>query len=199
MPDTKLLIAGLGRCGSSLIMQMLAAAGLRVPGEYPTHEHDADLLSDPKWLEQFDAVKWLGPGYMPAPPKPPQPFTYRVLWLDRDPKAQSKSRAKFLRAEGTLKPGQTHSFERKLRAKLHVEREESLRVVREYADPLVISFESLLSPEVHAGRTVSRWAKRDEAMPSDVDAMDACIRPRSPDCLPGFLESELAMERPQHA
>ena len=33
-----LLVAGLGRCGTSLMMQMLAAAGLPCVGEFPAYE-----------------------------------------------------------------------------------------------------------------------------------------------------------------
>ena len=40
LSDTILLICGHGRCGSSLVMQMLAAGGVKCAGKYPDFEPD---------------------------------------------------------------------------------------------------------------------------------------------------------------
>lgn len=89
-----IIISGLGRCGSSLTMQMLNAAGIPCNGKYPAFEDDRGSLSspDPKWLknQQGRATKILLPYMYPF-----LPGNYKFIWVDRTPIEQAKSQAKF--------------------------------------------------------------------------------------------------------
>jgi len=183
MPS-KLLIAGLGRCGTSLVMQMLAAAGLRVPGRYPTFESKTAFAD----LDMLDAVKWLGPGVMDADgEQPPTCFGYRVLWLDRDITQQAMSRAKFQRAAGASEMLSRPSIIRQL---IPQDLRTGLRTVAKYSghETVRLNFETLLSQPKWSAQLISDMY--DNYL--DVDKMAAVVRPRTPRCYPGFLESELA-------
>jgi len=93
-----LIIAGLGRCGSSLLTQMVAASGLRCPDTAPHYEPD-ELRPDfgplpDEWFEQFDAVKMLHPHRLDWDGD----FPAVVVWLDRDRIEQAKSGLKVISA-----------------------------------------------------------------------------------------------------
>lgn len=83
------IVAGFGRCGSSLVMQMLHAAGFPVTGEYPSFERDeynTGGLSPPAGASKILNLEC----------NPPPAGAYRWVWLDRSPAQQAKSQAKFL-------------------------------------------------------------------------------------------------------
>lgn len=89
-----IIVTGLGRCGSSLVMQLLAASGVEVTGVKPFYEADAVRLSafDPDWLSQQDgkAVKILAVQNVDMPKG-----DYKVIYCYRDHKEQAKSQKKF--------------------------------------------------------------------------------------------------------
>lgn len=88
------IVTGLGRCGSSMVMQMLDAAGISVVGAPPFYEVDKARLSsfDPAWLACQDGkvVKILALHRCKIPKK-----EYRVIYLYRDHKQQAQSQKKF--------------------------------------------------------------------------------------------------------
>ena len=91
------IVSGQARCGTSLVMQMLEACGLRCAGEYPSFEspesnHMARAL-DPAWLAQFEAVKILDPHRSEFAP---WPDGTHVVWMDRDPHQQARSAVKMV-------------------------------------------------------------------------------------------------------
>lgn len=92
-----LIVAGFGRCGSSLMMQMLQAGGFPCFGSRPAYEDDVSMFCNltPDWLnlQRGKAVKILDPqladhGMFFGIPR-------IVIWLDRDPEQQAKSFIKF--------------------------------------------------------------------------------------------------------
>jgi hypothetical protein len=90
-----IVVCGLGRCGSSLTMQMLNAGGIKCNGEYPTFEHDKGSLggNDPYWLltQNGKATKILLPHLYEF-----KAGDYQFIWVDRDPFEQAKSTFKFM-------------------------------------------------------------------------------------------------------
>ena len=91
------LVAGLGRCGTTLVMTMLHAAGVPLfcGGNLASFETDelmpgADMAS---LLPQFGngAAKIIDPHRM----RWPSQFSAKVIWLDRNFTEQAKSQAKF--------------------------------------------------------------------------------------------------------
>jgi len=93
---TLTIVSGFGRCGSSLVMQMLAAGGYPTVGEYPAYEVEAPEVLTEAFLAAHDgmAIKVLDLHVYPLPVGP----AYRVIWLDRDYRQQARSMAKFLGA-----------------------------------------------------------------------------------------------------
>ena len=171
------VVCGLGRCGTSLLMQMLSAAKMKCAGAAPAFEdnHTRGPLIDPHW---FSALA--GGAVM--------------IWLDRDPGQQARSQAKMLRMLSGVAPmarAQLRSFTRTLRK----DRQASLaRIVTlsHARPPLMLSFEMLIE-QPHTAAVViaghlAPWHRADAA------AMAAAVRPRGTSCAPG-LEMELALLR----
>jgi len=89
------IAAGLGRCGSSMTMQMLAAGGMACIGtapDYEVREIAFGRVPLPYLVaRQEHAFKLVTPNVIKLPP-----LNAVVLWLDRDEKEQARSQAKFL-------------------------------------------------------------------------------------------------------
>jgi hypothetical protein len=86
------LVSGLGRCGTSLTMQMLAAGGWPVWGAdeatWPAFEHPANLEGGGVPVIGAGILKWLDPHHFPPPP------FYRAIFLTRDLREQARSQRK---------------------------------------------------------------------------------------------------------
>ena len=89
------LVAGHGRCGSSMVMAMLQAGGLPVVGHSPVYESPDfnEHFTSETFLRKHEGsiLKWLDPThtYLPA--------AFRggpILWLDRDPSTWAESHMK---------------------------------------------------------------------------------------------------------
>ncbi|HWH75147.1 MAG TPA: hypothetical protein VNV16_12895, partial [Methylibium sp.] len=87
------IVSGLGRCGTSMLMQMLHRGGMPCLGPWPSFEVDeARATLAPKFVAEHagKAIKVLDPQRIGLP------ADVRVVWLDRDHRQQAKSHAKFL-------------------------------------------------------------------------------------------------------
>ena len=93
-----LLVCGLGRCGTSMVMQMLAAGGVAVTGAAPAHERDETLrlgsAEAQAWLraQTGRAVKLLDPHRNGVPDDVPA----ITIWLNRNLDDQAASHFKML-------------------------------------------------------------------------------------------------------
>jgi len=95
MTSPVIIVSGLGRCGSSLLMQMLVAGGIEpTGGTYPFWEDPrvAKLPNDFTWLLENGGkcVKILHAHKLSPPPE----IGAKVIWIDRSLKEQAKSWAK---------------------------------------------------------------------------------------------------------
>lgn len=198
MSEPIMVVAGLGRCGTSLVMQMLDAAALPVVvGEGPPAYEDPtqlglirdsrDYVQASAWLTGLSGsfVKLLDPFRLKLPRA-----RYSVLWLDRDYEEQAKSQLKLLHLlAGTPKP--TQAGVRRIQRQLPKDRQASFRQWRRLGvAPTVLTFERLLL----GGDVVDElavWA----GVPERADAMRDVIVPRHPACLPGLLETRLPFTR----
>jgi len=90
-----IIVAGLGRCGSSLMMQMLQAGGIECVGEFPSFEiqelNHAPQDSDWWHAKAGKAVKLLDPHFSPVP----HDVNCIAIWMKRDFFHQAKSQMKF--------------------------------------------------------------------------------------------------------
>jgi hypothetical protein len=172
-----IVVSGFGRCGTSLVMQMLAAGGVPCLGRFPSYESS-------EAVGPGQAVKILDP--QRAVPIPYAiPTTARVIWIDRDIKEQAASLAKFIAALSMLPVGRDER--RRLAHSLRSDRPHALRALGS-RQTLMLSFEGLLSSPTTQADRILRFVG------GSFDAAVAArqVRQRSPKCATG-LDMELAL------
>jgi hypothetical protein len=183
------VVAGLGRCGSSLTMQMLAAGGMPCIGEPPAFEDvrftpGARVAED--WFASLigNAVKVLDPHHVQLP----KPAPARVIWLNRDYREQAASQAKFLQAVAGI--GGVEDVATAFRRSMPQERREALRALAGW--PLLEqAFEALILEPAASARAINAFVGGH----LDADAMARVVRRRPTECAPGLdMECELIAE-----
>lgn len=172
-----IVVAGLGRCGSSLTMQMLDAAGVFTVGTFPAYE-DATGRAGPG-----SAVKWLDPHRLRAP------FRDKavVIWLDRDVIEQAKSQIKMISLlYGGIIP--IDADPAPMAMGLRRDRIKARRVVDRYP-VLPLTFEELVTDPLTAAGNIALWLSRWFPV-LDPERMADAVLPRGVECLP-----DLAIEQ----
>ena len=192
MSDPITLVSGFGRCGSSLAMQMLAAGGMPVTGEYPIFEATCPVhVRGVDWWPSLagKAVKVLYPHRMT--PLDWMDCEYRAIWLDRDPGEQAKSFQKFAAAFLPVEIG-GRMARRALIASYRADRPQCMAVLQRLCRGRVMAmrFERLLSHPRESAEAISQHLGGS----LNVDSMAAAVRPRLAKCMGGFLEMDLMLE-----
>lgn len=183
MSDKKqtILVCGLGRCGSSLTMQMLSSAGLKCAGDFPAFEPDftKNLIIPLSQCSQYNAVKILDPHR--------RTFSgtgnIKAIWLDRNPKEQAKSQIKLIASTG-LTVEVSRASRMALVRSLVNERTQALSTLRKWP-VLKVSFEELIS-DIEGQRVFAAKSLADfcELPDSCIDEMCDCIITRSTNARP---------------
>lgn len=186
------LVCGFGRCGSSLVMQMLVAGGMPAYGpgsEYPAYETylSQELPQNHKWLKGAygRCVKILDPRIF----TPPDGLPYQIIWIDRNPVEQGKSSVKFM---GVLAPHLIMDADaaKKLAKLYERDRPKTLTLLARLGPMLITSFEELiLQPEMTVEKILQFFD-----LSLDHVAMLSQVRVRGPECLPYLLETKLIQE-----
>lgn len=192
MNETITLICGFGRCGSSLVMQMLEAGGMPVTGEYPAFE-DSDIVRpgsiDTTRLPGINghALKFLDPQRYTIP----RGISTHAIWCRRDYDEQAKSHAKFLREVVGLPMNReqrdrlARTFKEDAKFAICALREAGVKHI------LDLRFEDVICRPRVAAEQISRFCGD-----LDADKMAAVVHSRSPDCAPDMsLELNLIEER----
>ena len=96
-----LLVAGLGRCGTTMMMTMLDAGGFPVTGPRPSYEPSERWRlgrPDPAWIgaQGGKAVKWIDPTKFRAGMRNLLPTEPVIILMERDPREQARSQVKLL-------------------------------------------------------------------------------------------------------
>jgi len=184
--DTGLvLVAGLTRCGTSLLLQMLHAGGFPiVPGHMgaPAFEHPANVGGPALPAGAAGAVKWLDPQEHTPPP------AVLSVFLRRDHRQQAKSMAKFLARMDRIPVSRSQRFV--LEASLRHDEPRALRALRDAGPVFTTSFESLLASPAVILPCIAELAGH----PIDFERALAVMKPRGPRCLPFLLEEQLLSE-----
>ena len=190
MSEPITLVSGFGRCGSSLVMQMLEAGGMPMVGQYPAFE---DGRASPKhgdlaWLLGYPgrAVKLLDPQLFDIP-RAASP--YCVIWCSRDYQEQARSQVKFARLMLGV-PTNRHHVRAFARSYVDDKPAAVRSLIAGGCGPLLdIPFEKTLArPHDVAAELVEHC----NHLPLNLNAMAAVVRQRSPLCAPG-LEMELSL------
>lgn len=183
-----LVVAGLGRCGSSLTMQMLAAGGVRCCGTFPDYEEQPTMEGDlsSEWLAPWRgaAVKILDPQRLRFSDDVPTV----VVWLSRNLRQQTLSQIKFAQSVFHLPPvGRAHA--RRWEAGLRGDERAALARLRPARR---LRYEEILDdPELAARRLFHVCVDARIHVPHR-ERMAAAVRKRDPRCAPD-LSMELAL------
>lgn len=186
------IVAGLSRCGTSLVMQMLARAGFPIfephIAQYPAFEHPYTLqpMTNYKWLfgARGTAIKVLDPHINKLPDGVP----FKVIWLDRDPTHQAASSLKFLNAAGISVPISRESI-RNMTRSLRNDRPRALRAIHNLrGKTLMLTFEDLIEKPQATATSIAAFVGIDAAQ---VPAMSSQVVKRTAECYQGMLELEL--------
>jgi hypothetical protein len=182
------VVSGSGRCGTSLVMQMLAAGGMPCSGDWPAYEDvrlagidaapDVDLGGR---VTKILAPTMRGPGWVAACP----PTDW--IWVTRNIRQMTLSQVKYAdHLFGVRYPG---SSRRKLRDQL---RDENHALPWEMGRPphrcLIVHFEEIIARPIWVAEVLASYLRISLV---GLPAMASVVRPRSADCYPGLLEVEL--------
>jgi hypothetical protein len=181
-----LLVSGLTRCGTSLLMQMLSAGGFPIVGGHmgwPAFEHDVNVGGKPLPRGTVGALKWLDP-HRERPPK-----AQLSVYLQRDKAEQSRSIGKFLRAIGVPVD---RGFEAASAADLRADEPVAIRALEAVGPVLVATFEDMVTFPM---AIVAAIEKR-TGQSIDVNRAMSAFRARGKACLPYMLEERLLQEKP---
>lgn len=185
------LIAGLGRCGTSMVSQMFHAGGAQMIGRFPAFEPD-----EMNPLAIGDMSVTLLPGYvgkMVSPDLLRRPIHpgFRLIWLDRNTKEQAKSSLKFTRILAG-KPAATREQRRRMQRKIKADMGAALRNLRNATKIVRWSFEEILANPRAAASHMSEWGAEGLGYDLDPVAMAGAVIPRGPECAPDLsLEASL--------
>lgn len=184
---TPILVCGMSRCGTSLVMKMLHRGGVDVFADNHS-AYESEAFERPREIAPAlskvgnRAVKVLDPHRW----RWPEALGASVIWLDRDSRQQAKSIAKFLREIGGITvPSQAwRDIERGLRDDLPV----NLALFAGLGCGFRrFTFESILAHPLSAAHALSLFLERD----MDINAMASVVIQRSPKCAEG-MDIEIA-------
>lgn len=169
-----IFVAGLGRCGTTLVMTMLDRGGFPV-GDYPP-DYEALTPMVPgrvqaEALHPFagQAVKWIDPTISHAPPG----TRAMTIALDRDPIEQARSQLKLMGLAGSRRQV------RQVAASIRHDTTRCHRIVQALGPCLFFSFELVLAQPLLAALRMRDFLA-DPAF--DAAKAAAAVRRRSPAC-----------------
>lgn len=182
-----LIVAGLGRCGMTAMMNALAAGGIPCAGPPPAYEPpEAMFPITPEWLaaQAGRAVKVLDPHRSRDALRH---LNRVVLFMRRDPVEQAKSQIKMaVTFAGGPHPGR-HGI-RRMAAAIQVDERHALHFTAPHAG--VLDFEGLVTAPMVAMEAIASVLK--EWWTLDAAAAAAVIHRRAAACKPD-LSAEIAM------
>jgi len=185
-----IVVAGMGRCGTSLTMQMLDAAGIPCVGKRPAYETDASSMGG------FDHAAFAGLSQVAIKLVDPANLTIRdmpnhiVIWLDREPREQAKSQIKFVSLFAPV-PDRRRAI-RVVEADLKKSRVKHRAAVGVPGGcpAVTLSFEQIIINPIKSATVICDFLT-DHGWPLSPELMALEVRPRQCACLPGFLEAEM--------
>jgi hypothetical protein len=178
-----LLVTGLPRSGTSLMMQMLHAGGLPVFRDTDSWSYETEFITrlpdDSAWLHDCHGkvVKLLDPHRWTLPPGLP----YLFIWMSRNSKQQAKSQVKFLKTLGQSVSSKDVPYFRKM---IRQDTKTCLNLLKIYHCPILrVQFESVLRHPTLIAEKVSAFCGG-----LNVKKMASCVNNRPVRCLRGMME-----------
>lgn len=176
--DVAVGVCGFGRCGSTMVMSMLAAGGMPIAGNITEPPYELPDVRD-AWkvplagraVKLLDSVLYYG-----IPPSP----AWRFVWLDRDPVEQARSHIKFVEAViGTLdEPWEVAVA--KSAASFVRDRPKALGALHGQGAVLVLRYERILADPAGTARLLAQQVWPD----LNIAAAAGAVHDRDSRCLP---------------
>jgi LPS sulfotransferase NodH len=182
-----IVVTGLMRSGTSMLMQCLAAAGIKCIGNAPGYEDprtvEEGILPREVMLDaQGGALKVLEPHCRLLP----SGFEYYVIATDRNKREQAKSYLKFIKAYGKRISVKDGAAIKKLKDMLVSHQEQADVTVNDLTCPVTrVNFENLVSDPI---RALARIA---DDLGLDLKKLASPIVKRGPECMKKMLEVSL--------
>ena len=180
-------VTGSTRCGTTLMMKMLAAGGCPVYADNPTSMETTKTLRLPRdtsWLTDCPgkAVKFLEPLHC----SPPATYRYRAILMLRDYTEQAKSQRKFMHVlqRASIPAAAIPKLARSIRQDIPKMRD----LWQARGRLFQVHFEDVLRNPTLVADTIASYLE--DLVTLDVERMAAVVIPRSPACYPGLLELE---------
>jgi hypothetical protein len=190
MASGLILVSGLCRCGTSLMMQMLAAGGWPVFDQarapWPGFEHPANTGEAPLPVDASGIMKWLDPQLF----KPPMERVRGSIFLTRNLREQARSHLKFLSAVGVRTGGARWQV---LADSLKHDEPVARGILAKLGPVLDVRFEDLVTVPRSVMAATSRWIG--EPIDTETAAYEVCARVTGASCLPFMLETRLLERR----
>lgn len=178
-----IVVAGLARCGTSLLMQMLHQGGIECIGPWPSFEVSETVCRGAQAFvagHSGKAVKVLDPHRVGLS------GDVRVIWMDRDWQQQAKSHAKLVAILMGLHYDRNGM--RALKASLAKDTARCMRMIG--SRPLLrLRFESVLADPSGTAATLRAFLCRDDF---DCGKAAAAVQSRHAACAPG-LDMEMSL------
>lgn len=175
------IVTGHGRCGSSVVMQMLQAGGVSVTGGYPAFE---DVSYQGRALKDGKAWKCLD---IQVPQLAPQRGYYRWIVCTRDNEEQAKSQVKFAQFFGMPMNDDPNTLS-KLIGSYKRDTPKMLEVIHQWGGPVLhLEFEMILAEPQKVASALEKFGFEN----FNVQKAASVVRKRSSNCYEGMLEVEL--------
>lgn len=181
MTAKMIMVAGMGRCGTSMMMQMLDAGGVPCLGNYPDFEDDR-MMANPRaeaargpWLADHlgYACKWIDPHRIPIPDDIPRV----TIFMQRTLTQQAKSMFKL--------GGNPHPSRNEWRAMRRLLTRDEMPAQRACAPGarLRVKFEDVLRAPLGEAQRIKAWLDSHDVLVNARD-MASQVLTRRPECLP---------------
>ncbi len=191
--DHLIMVTGLGRCGSSLTLQMLHSGGVPCVGDWPSFEDENTFpgLLTPDWLgRQRGALKVLDPQLHDR--RIFEGENLSIIFLRRESTEQARSSAKFLNAFGG-QPQLDRLAVKRMAASIRADTAKAERLFQNLRRPvLFLTFERLVAAPGGVAEQIAHFIR--PHFTADPAAMAAAYFHRGPKparCLPYMLEVDL--------
>jgi len=193
MTSAPTVISGLGRCGSSMVMQMLTLGGMKPTGDavlpFLEDSRTQRLPNNPDWLKDLTSdhvIKILGPDRL----KLPSWFRCKGIWLKRNTKEQVKSAIKYQ----AVRFGRAGFEDAELSKRMRTKTKKGIKNLKAITDNnyICMTFEKILEDP----RAAANWLAQFINLPLDTKNMVSAVIKRSPKCLVDLPEINYA--RQQH-
>ncbi|WP_428031536.1 hypothetical protein [Ancylobacter sp.] len=185
MDEPNIFVAGLGRCGTTMVMTMLDRGGFPLGDGPPDYEQYTPMrpgIISREALEPFRglALKWIDPTLATLPPG----VKARTIWLERDSIEQARSQLKLLGRKASRRQV------RALASSIRADAVKTRQIVDRLGPVLPMSFERILAAPIIETARIHGFLGR-----LDIARASAAVLRRSATCAPDLIvEARLMRE-----